>query len=308
MSFEVLKPGVLSLIQDFGRYGWQQLGYTQGGPMDEHAFLWANRLLGNRPDAPQIEITYGGLELRVIGRTMAAVTGADLNATLNGEPLQHWFSFPLQTGDRLFFSHPRNGLRAYLAVRGGLTIPVTMGSCATVMRERVGGLDGKGGKLQQGDTLPWYEQERSRPQGVPWRFVPDYTATLTMRLIAGYQHRHFPPKALHRLYSESYRVSQKIDRMGYCLSGAPIECPLDGIVSEGISYGAVQIPSDGQPIVLLKDRQTIGGYPKLGCIAALDAGKLAQRMSGATVRFTPARLPEVTAERLRFYKFFGVTC
>lgn len=106
MSFEVLKPGVLSLIQDFGRYGWQQLGYTQGGPMDEHAFLWANRLLGNRPDAPQIEITYGGLELRVIGRTMAAVTGADLNATLNGEPLQHWFSFPLQTGDRLFFSHP----------------------------------------------------------------------------------------------------------------------------------------------------------------------------------------------------------
>ncbi|MCB1867063.1 MAG: biotin-dependent carboxyltransferase [Gammaproteobacteria bacterium] len=308
MSFEVINPGPLSQIQDFGRYGQQRIGYTQGGPMDEHAFLWANRLLDNAPEAAQIEITYGGLQLRALDATMAAVTGADLGATLNGIPLAPWHSFYLAAGDTLLFNFPRKGLRSYLAVKGGLQVSPRLGSCATVMREKIGGLDGQGGKLRQGDRIPCLGQEKSQPMRVRPAYIPDYDKLLILRLIAGYQYHHFPAETLRRFFSSRYGVSQQSDRMGYRLIGAPVECSLKGIVSEGISYGAVQIPGDGQPIVLMKDRQTIGGYPKLGCIASLDAGQLAQRMPGATVCFRRVGLDEVSEERSQFNRFFGLIC
>jgi len=308
LSFDVIKSGPLSLIQDFGRYGKQQIGYTQGGPMDEHAFLWANRLLGNPPDAAQIEITYGGLELRATGATTAAVTGADLAATLNGQPLMPWYSYHLEAGDTLVFNYPLKGVRCYLSVKGGVQVLPQLGSCSTVIREKIGGVDGKGGKLQPGDSIPYSSQEKSVLMKVRRAYIPDYAAPLNLRLMLGYQYRHFSALALQRLFSAQYTITQQIDRMGYRLSGDPIKCPLDGIVSEGISYGAVQIPSDGQPIVLMKDRQTIGGYPKVGCIAALDAGRLAQRMPGSAVRFRQAELEEVAADRLRFIRFFKLNC
>jgi len=307
MSFKVIRPGFLSLIQDYGRYGQQAKGYTQGGPMDEHAYLWANRLLDNPFNASQLEITLGQLTLQATKPVNIALTGADLGATCNGRPLRPWQSHFINAGDELVFHAAKNGVRAYLAVTGGFQVEPTLGSSATVCREKIGGIDGKGNKLVAGDILEY--QSDNNPhyhRQVPEFYIPDYSQPLTLRVIEGYQFDSFSPESVMRFYSSRYRISNQSDRMGYRLQGASIKSDLDGIISEGISYGAIQVPNDGQPIVLLKDRQTIGGYPKIGCVAALDAAKMSQRMPGTELAFTPANLQQIRDERLRFNRFFGI--
>lgn len=306
MAFEVIKPGFLTLIQDYGRRGRQHLGMTTGGPMDEHAFLWANHLLGNGFNAAALEITVGQLQLRATAATQFAIAGADLDARLNDRPIEPWRSYRIGAGDRLSFGGPKTGLRAYLAVSGGFRVPAHYGSCATVMREGSGGPDRTGRKLAAGDRLPFAPTPPQMTMRVPQTFIPDYSAPLCLRVLEGYQHAFFEASELAKFYCSEYRVSQQIDRMGYRLSGPPVASQLDGIISEGISFGAIQLPKDGQPIVLLRDRQTIGGYPKLGCVASLDAGQLSQRAPGAPVRFRRADFSEVEAERLLFDRFFGI--
>ncbi|WP_207060782.1 biotin-dependent carboxyltransferase family protein [Motiliproteus sp. SC1-56] len=306
MSFEVINPGMLTLIQDRGRHGYQHQGITTGGPMDSHAFHWANQLLGNAAGAAQLEITFGMLELRAEASTTIALTGADLGAELNGEALAPWCTHAVRPGDRLRFQSPRSGLRAYLAVHGGFEVKPVLGSCATVSREQLGGLDGQGAKLRQGDRLPYRALETPLDARVPGWAVPDYQKPLRLGVMLGYQQAHFPRTALMTFFSETYEVTQNIDRMGYRLAGSPVHCDLDGIVSEGIAYGAIQVPKDGNPIVLMRDRQTIGGYPKLGCLSTLGAGALAQRGPGCRVSFYPMDVGEAEAERLLFNRSLGL--
>lgn len=306
MSLEVIEPGVMTQVQDAGRYGFQHLGVTTGGPLDEHAFHWANRLLDNPVGAAALEVTYGLLKLRALAPAAVALTGADLGATLNGAPVAPWRSYALAEGDRLEFATPVKGLRAYLAVAGGVDTPARLGSRATVTREGLGGLDGHGAKLAAGDRLPCDRATAAVDARVPDWAIPDYDAPLCVGLMLGYQHRDFDDRELARLFAGDYRVSPHIDRMGYRLSGPAVRCRRDGIVSEGIAYGAVQIPADGQPIVLLRDRQTIGGYPKVGCLSALDAGQLAQRGPGAPIRFRPVDVAEAEAQRLIFNHTLGL--
>ena len=300
MSLEVIHPGMLTLIQDMGRHGYQHIGVTTGGPMDEHAFLWANRLLDNPLDAAQLEITFGRLSLLAHSDTCIALTGADLGARINERPIRPWQTYLIDRGDRIEFSAPVTGLRAYLAVSGGLQVPTKLGSCATVSREQLGGLDGRGSKLSKGDLIPLGTSSPTRRASVPYSDIPNYRKPLRLGVIPGYQYANFPRSERVRFFSTEFEVSQNIDRMGYRLTGDPIECDLDGIVSEGIAYGAVQIPADGQPIVLMRDRQTIGGYPKIGSLSALGAGQLAQRPPGTTVSFYPMNVAEAEARRMLF--------
>lgn len=299
MSFEVIKPGFLALIQDLGRFGFQHMGVTTGGPMDEHAFCWANRLLGNKLNAPQLEITFGQLTLKAHENTCIALTGADLNARLNDKKVHPWRTYRVRKGDTVTFESPICGLRSYLAVIGGFEIDPKLGSVASVTREQIGGLR-NGESLKVGDRL-YFRSSIKQPHGVtPTWAIPDYQAPLELGVMLGYQDKEFPNTELMTLLSCEYEVSQNIDRMGYRLTGAPIRCNRDGIVSEGIAYGAIQIPQDGQPIVLMKDRQTIGGYPKVGSLSALDAGQLAQRAPGSLVRFCLSDIAEAEAKRMVF--------
>nr|WP_067287022.1 biotin-dependent carboxyltransferase family protein [Marinobacterium profundum] len=306
MAFEVVKPGFLTLLQDYGRYGMQHLGMASGGPLDEQAFLWANRLLDNHYNCAALEITLGPVRLRALQATQIAITGADFAARINQLSIEPWHSYWIEAGDELSFAAPRSGMRAYLAVMGGFEAKLQHGSCATVMRELSGGLQGDGRRLEVGDRLECCAAPRRRTRQVPPGYVPDYSAPLCLRLLPAYQYDQFDAAQVRRFFSSDYLVSPSSDRMGYRLSGPAIPSRLDGIISEGIAYGAVQVPGDGQPIVLLRDRQTIGGYPKIGCVASLDAAQLAQRGPGAVIRFTPGEFSDIEAERLAFNRFFGI--
>ncbi|MFD2177908.1 biotin-dependent carboxyltransferase family protein [Veronia pacifica] len=300
MSFEVLAPGILTLLQDSGRVGYQHLGITTGGPMDEHAYYWANRLLGNDPSAVQLEITFGQLQLQANASSTIAITGADLCATLNDKVITPWRTYAIASGDVLAFVTPKSGLRAYLAVSGGFQCQPKLGSCSTVKREQLGGLSGLGHAIATGDILP-FESNTTRPeQRVPKWAIPNYDVPLELGVIPSYQHASFSRDEQMTFYTSNYEVSQHIDRMGYRLSGPPVTSQLDGIISEGIAFGAIQIPSDGQPIVLMKDRQTIGGYPKIGCLSSLGTSQLSQRQPGQIVTFSPSDVADAEIERRLF--------
>jgi len=300
MGFKVINPGLLTTIQDTGRFGHQHKGITTGGPLDEYAFTWANHLLGNPRGAAMLEITFGGLEIAAQINTTIALTGADLGATINGERIEPWRTHRVKAGDRLKFHSPESGLRAYLAVAGGFEIPQLLGSCSTVMREGIGGLVSDGAKLKADDRLPCAEVAAQPVSAVPAEDIPDYRKDLELGLIEGYQIADFPSEQLRRFFASEYQITTDIDRMGYRLKGEAISATRSGIISEGIAAGAVQIPADGQPIVLMCDRQTIGGYPKPGCISRLGMAQLAQRGPGSRVRFYPMDVSMAQAQRLAF--------
>jgi biotin-dependent carboxylase-like uncharacterized protein len=291
---QVLKPGVLALLQDRGRCGQHGLGLTTGGPLDYSAFVWANRLCGNDLNATAIEISLGGLELLSSVNSRIALCGAPMPLWINGEPRALWQTHPLASGDRIAIGHCRHGVRACLAIAGGLQIEPQFGSTATVVREGIGGL--RGTALAAGDRLPCREQPAQPLWQVPAAQIPTYTGPVcTLRMIPGYQFAQFADAERQRFLSATYRVSPQSDRMGYRLQGPALTSGITQLYSEGIVLGAVQIPGDGQPIVLLNDRQTIGGYPKLGAVLSCDLDKLAQLQAGAAVQFVAVSAAEGVA-------------
>jgi biotin-dependent carboxylase-like uncharacterized protein len=283
-AFKVTHPGILSLLQDAGRYGCHQIGLTTGGPLDPHAYFWANRLCGNANNHTCIEISVGGLQLKAQCHSRIAVTGANMRLTINGKQQALWRSHDIMPNDSIHLEFSNQGVRAYLAVSGGFQIKPSFGSSATVTRESIGGLDGKA--LQTGDLLACRSQKISSTH---WQLgvahQPHYAKQITLRVIPGYQDHHFSRLQQRLFFHNTYTVSQRCDRMGYRLEGPKISADIEGILSEGICLGAIQVPADGQPIILMNDRQTIGGYPKIGSVLSLDLAKLAQLMPGDTVNF-----------------------
>ena len=284
-GLKVLQPGLLSLIQDAGRFGQHAIGLTNGGPLDGPAYRLCNRLLGNSAGATAIEVSFGGLELEAGVDTFICVTGAELPVTINGEEQARFRVLKVTAGDRIHLGFAVKGARAYLGVAEGFTVAPSFGSSATVSRESIGGLNG--GKLEAGDLLPCSPCLERNLQYLPREQQPRFHNMATLRVIPGYQQQHFSRYEERRFFSHAYTVSDRCDRMGYRLEGPAIECDIEGILSEGICQGAIQIPADGQPIVLLNDRQTIGGYPKIGSALSLDTAALSQLTPGGTVYFTP---------------------
>lgn len=289
-GFSVQQPGLLTLIQDAGRFGHHRIGLTNGGPLDHQAFLWANRLLGNPEDAAVLEVSIGGLVLQAETDTWVVLTGAKMPLKIAGRDCERWHAHPVKAGDQIEVGFAEAGARSYLAVAGGFQVAHRFSSSATVTREKIGGLSGE--KLRQGDCLPCAPVKPAETLRLPESFQPDYSDAVTLKVITGYQQAAFSDYQKRLFFSSEYQVTDRADRMGYRLEGPEIKPSLDGILSEGICHGAIQVPADGQPIILLNDRQTIGGYPKIGSVISLDTARLAQLMPGAKVSFEEISIDE----------------
>ncbi|WP_337879390.1 biotin-dependent carboxyltransferase family protein [Rheinheimera sp.] len=302
-GFVVEHAGILTTLQDAGRVGGARYGLTQGGAADSFAYQVADVLLEQQSSC-QLEITLGGLQLQALQNMVIAVTGAELPLWCDDAPLAWWRSHRIQAGQRLHFGMARTGVRSYLAVAGGIRLPKVLGSNSTVLREGVGGIAGK--PLQAGQFLPVKARLLPGCYGLPRSLWPDYTAPLTLRLIPGFQADLFSQSQWQQLMEQSYTISAAADRMGYRLTAPqPLLLPAMPLWSEGTVYGAVQCPPDGHPIVLLNDRQTLGGYPKPGAILPLDAACLSQRRSGQSLRFTllvPTELPALRASQHQLWQ------
>lgn len=283
-AINIIQPGMLATIQDTGRYGQTHLGLTNGGVADRESYYWLNRLLGNSQNSACIELTIGGLKFTTAQPTQFCVTGAEVPVTINGHPVSNWQTHTLKAKDKVEIGFAKKGVRAYVGFRGGLAVPKQFGSVATVIREQVGGINGL--KLGAGQKLELAEVNGLAPtQFLATEYRPEFDSPLTLRVVPGYQQKWFSRLQQRRFFSGIYNISAQADRMGYRLQGPAIECEHTTMLSEGISLGAVQVPADGQPIILLQDRQTIGGYPKLGSVLSLDIDKLVQRQQGSEIQF-----------------------
>ncbi|MCZ2722021.1 biotin-dependent carboxyltransferase family protein [Marinomonas sp. 15G1-11] len=287
---KILQPGVLALIQDLGRIGKHRIGLTVGGPMDPSAFRWANRLCHNPDNASAIEISIGGFAAEFLEPAQIAITGATVEVKINGKAVSMWETLNVHAGDTLKLGFATEGCRIYLAIQGGIELEAHFGSTATVVREGLGGLSGK--PLAKGDLINVSHRDNKARLSMPTQHRPNYADQSPLRVVLGYQAESFSSLDKARFFHGEYTVSERMDRMGYRLTGPACHSSVSSLLSEGISHGAIQVPPDGQPIVLLNDRQTIGGYPKLGSVMALDTARLAQMTQGKKVHFTPVTVEE----------------
>ncbi|MFJ4346752.1 biotin-dependent carboxyltransferase family protein [Pseudomonas sp. NPDC089401] len=274
----------LCQLQDAGRFAVRHLGVTQGGALDWVAMHWANWLLGNPLGAPVVEVALGGFALVAEQDCVLALAGADLDARVDDEPLLPWRSFTLGKGQRLTLKQPKQGVRAYLAAPGGFRGEAVLGSCATVVREELGGVDGRGAAIEKGQRLR-FAGESPALRDVAEALRPSYAARPLLDLVMGAQIGDFSGTSLFEAFNRDWTLDSRADRMGIRLLGPQLVYQGAPMISEGIPLGAVQVPPDGQPIVLLNDRQTIGGYPRLGALTPLALAQLAQCMPGTVVRF-----------------------
>ena len=283
MSIIVVQAGPLTTIQDKGRFGYQRSGIGQAGAMDQEAYAAANKLAGNLPGAAVLEMTMLGATLRFTEKYRCALTGAEMEAKLDGVPQERYKSFTVEAGQTLVLGFAKTGLRGYLAVQGGIEVPKVLGSRSTDIKSHLGGLEGRA--LKNGDELEVGEGDGMHPiyTSLP---VPDYPEEVVVRAILGPQDDYFTEKGNETFFKTSYAVTPQSDRMGIRLEGAAIENKAGvDIVSDGITFGSVQIPANGMPIVLMADHQTAGGYAKIATVVSADLPKLAQLKPGQRVSF-----------------------
>ena len=293
MSITVLSPGLLTTVQDMGRVGYQQFGVSVSGVMDPRSAALANILAGNGPGEAVLECTMMGPKLRFDRACVIAITGGDLGPTLDGQPIPGYRALAVRAGQVLGFTAPKTGCRAFIAFSGGLDIPLVMGSRSTDLKARLGGLQGR--KLEKGDAigfrapveaLPRMEDRALRPEFAP---QPVYT----LRVVLGPQDDAFTQDGLRTFLTGAYTVTPEFDRMGCRLSGPAIQHRQTAdIISDGIAFGAVQVPSSGAPIIMLADRQTTGGYTKIANVITADFRILAQLKAGDKVRFAEVSVEE----------------
>lgn len=304
MSLLIQRTSPLHSIQDSGRFGYQSMGATPAGPLDVMAYSWANQVLSNPPGSPALELIRGGLVAEFTKATTFILTGAECHGELSGRACPAWITHQAQAGDQLYLFSPTHGQITYLSVAGGFQIKPCFGSVATSRRDQMGGFHGDASPLQTGDRLP-YATAAPVIGGVSRRFIPEYTTPLQLRLITGYQFDTFDKAAQDHLVSQPFQLSKTCNRMGYRLEGPPLPMVPNAGLSEPIALGSVQVPPDGLPIILMRDRQSLGGYPKLGVVMREDLGALAQRSAGDPIAWTLISR-DTAQQRLRqLHQFFG---
>jgi biotin-dependent carboxylase-like uncharacterized protein len=292
----VVRAGLLSTVQDAGRFGHRASGMPVAGPMDRLALAAANVLTGNPEDAAAIELTLAGGAFRFERAAVAALAGADLSATLDGAPLPAWGAFRAPAGSLLELGAPRAGVRAYLAVRGGIAVPAVLGSRSTYARAQVGGLAGR--PLAAGDVLPVGRGRGPSPRLLAPGLdaVPPAGGSATVRVILGPQHERFGSGGVAAFLATTWRVTPANDRMGYRLDGPAIPLPSGAdILTDPVLPGAVQVANDGRPIVMMVDAQTTGGYAKIATVIGPDLRLVGQARAGETLRFVVCDQAEAVA-------------
>lgn len=289
MAFEVLDGGLLTTVQDLGRHGHERYGVPVAGAMDQFALRAANLLVGNPPDAAALEITIAGPTLRTTDRCLIAATGANLALRVNNWEMPPWVAIFVRKGWIIEFGGCRTGCRAYLAVAGGIDVTPVMDSRSTYLSGGFGGFEGR--PLYRGDVIPVGQVSFHLPglagRSFPSHLIPNYDDTLGIHVVLGPQNDHFTDEGITTFLSSKYQVSPASDRMGYRLQGPKItHRETADVISDGIPLGAIQVPADRQPIVMMADRQTTGGYPKIATVISTDISLLAQCLPGqSTVRF-----------------------
>ena len=310
MSIRVVKSGLLTTIQDLGRYGYQKYGVIVSGAMDCHSLRLANILVGNEEGEGVLEFSLMGPSLKIEKDMLLAITGGDLLPKIDGKSVPMWRPVYVKKGSTLEFGCCMSGCRSYLAVASGFDILPVMDSKSTYLRAGIGGFRGRG--LTVGDVLLVKDlQEQSLPLlerlskktglnsfvSTAWyvgsNHIPKNQQHITIRIMKGSQFDHFAVDSRQKLLSSPFQVTAQSDRMGYRLSGPTIKLkkPLE-MISEAVALGTLQVPPDGNPIILLADRQSVGGYPKIAQVAMVDIPTVAQTKPGGKFCFT-----EISAEQ-----------
>jgi antagonist of KipI len=293
-SLRVIRPGLLTTVQDSGRWGWQDRGVSVSGAMDPRSHRAANALVGNEPTAATLEITLRGPELEFDEERTVALCGADFVVTGDDRPVGCDVPFKVSRGARLKIGHRSRGARGYLAIGGGIDVPRVFGSRSTHLPSRLGGYQGRA--LAAGDVLPLGlpSPERRGPSRAPALVMPAGHARL--RILPGPQVDRFAAETLEKLQSGPYTIQPASDRMGYRLDG-PALMPIgtNEMISDPSPLGAVQLPASGQPILLMADRQTTGGYPKIAVVISADIGLAGQLGPGDTITFAICTRQEALA-------------
>jgi antagonist of KipI len=306
MTCILRQPGIQSTVQDLGRPQWQHVGVPVGGAMDRHAHRIANLLVGNPADAAALECALGGVALQFETPALVALCGRDISASVDGRPMMPWRASLVHRGALLVL---HTGCRTTIAIAGGIDVPVILDARGTSLRAAFGGWQGRA--LRREDRLPIgrpspiaeriaADVEREGRTATRWSargsLVPKYGADVVARYIPGPELDALTPESRAAWQSDSFRMSPESDRMGYRLAGPllSLTSPRE-MVSAGVTAGTVQLPPGGAPIVLMADRQTTGGYPRLGDVIAVDLPLLAQLRGGDRVRFAPTSLAEAHA-------------
>jgi antagonist of KipI len=309
MMLTVIKPGLLTSVQDLGRYGYQKYGVIASGVMDMLSHRICNILVGNEENMPTLEITLLGPVIQFDQDSLLSICGGDLSPSINGAPVRIWRTIFVRKGSKLTFGPAISGTRAYLAVAGGFQVQEVMDSKSTYLRAGIGGFCGRA--LKSGDSIPLNQpgelskaifeylalQAGDQPFAeMDWSvasdLIPFHRKDSSIRVMRGKQYPLFSQESKEKFFSNTFQVTPQSDRMGYRLKGPflQLENP-EELISEAVSFGSIQVPSEGNPIVLLADRQTTGGYPKIGQIASVDLPIIAQTKPGDHISFS-----EVTHE------------
>ena len=291
MGLFVEDGGLLTSVQDEGRFGYQQYGVSPSGPMDVRSFHIANLLVGNPRGESALEITFIGPRLRFTKANTIAITGGDFRPRINGSDIANYEAIRVREGDVLSFGGLKSGSRGYIAFFGGLDIPLVMGSRSTLLRNGIGGLQGR--RLQKGDEIAFLNPSL-HPAGRKKRSIPPERfpqKEIVLRVVVGPQENEFTDSGLKRFFWFEKIISNEFDRMGCRLECDPVEHKGDGnIITDGISFGSIQVPTSGQPIIMLADRQSTGGYAKIGTVISVDLPLIAQGRPGDRVRFVRVSL------------------
>lgn len=305
-SFTIISPGILSSIQDKGRYEHQHSGMGVAGVMDKYSASVANILCGNNDDAAVLEMTLIGSKIRFDSDAYIGITGAQAKPMVDNFPVKMWSAFPVKAGRILSFSGSKYGQRIYLAVSGGIDVPMVMGSRSTNLMAGIGGLHGKA--LEAGDVVPIKSDLalQTNYKELAKKYRQKYNKHDVLRVVLGPQDNAFTTAGIESFLSSVYTVSPKCNRMGYRLDGSKIEhVEKADIISDGIVMGAIQVTGEGTPIILMADRQTAGGYTKIAGVIEPDLSKVAQAGPGSSFEFCAISIEQAQVEYNKREKLYN---
>lgn len=310
MDVEVLHAGMFTTVQDLGRSHYQQYGVPVGGAMDQSALRMINMLVGNEENEAALEMTIMGPKLLIKKTTLLAIGGADMEPLLNGERIPLWRPILAEEGSMLCFGKVKSGCRTYVTFAGGIHIDRTMGSKSTYIRAAIGGIEGR--MLKKGDYFQIgvqpemanrFIQDLQKDERIKTKWaisnsvLPKYKKHPKLRVIADFEYDQFTEESKKAFFTKEYKVSNYADRMGYRVEGEILNRAIEKeILSSSVTFGTIQVPNGGQPIILMADRQTTGGYPRMGNIISVDLPLIAQLKPGDYVSFENITLEE--AEQL----------